>query len=97
LGGTSGFTAGKGILSHRFWLLYAGGVLNAGKLLFFAGLIITAVGVLLLASGKLNLPLGRLPGDIHYEGKSFNFYFPLATGLVISLVLSLVLWLISRR
>jgi len=54
------------------------------------------VGLLLLFAGKLNLPLGRLPGDIIYRGKNTVIYFPLATSLLISIVLSLLLWLINR-
>jgi len=46
--------------------------------------------------GKTNLPLGRLPGDILYRGKHTTFYFPLATSMVVSVVLSLVLYLVGR-
>jgi len=46
--------------------------------------------------GRTNLPLGRLPGDIVYRGKHTTFYFPLATSILVSLVLSLVLYLIGR-
>jgi hypothetical protein len=46
--------------------------------------------------GKTNLPLGRLPGDIYYRGKNTTFYFPLTTSILLSVVLSLVLYLVSR-
>ena len=69
---------------------------DLGKFLLVMAGIIAAVGVLLLFAGKLNLPLGRLPGDITYRGKNTVVYFPLATSLIISVVLSLLLWLINR-
>jgi len=67
-----------------------------GKLLLLVGGIIIVLGLVLLFAGKLNLPLGRLPGDIVYRGKSTTFYFPLATCIIVSLILSLILWLIGR-
>ncbi|HET6935656.1 MAG TPA: DUF2905 domain-containing protein [Candidatus Angelobacter sp.] len=67
-----------------------------GKLLLVLGGIIIAVGVVLLLAGRLNLPIGRLPGDIVYRGKHTTFYFPLATSILLSIILSLVLWLLNR-
>lgn len=67
-----------------------------GKLLLVVGGIIIAVGVVLLLAGRLNLPIGRLPGDIVYRGKHTTFYFPLATSILLSIILSLVLWLFNR-
>jgi len=46
--------------------------------------------------GRTNFPLGRLPGDIVYRGKNTTFYFPLTTSILLSVVLSLVLWVIGR-
>jgi DUF2905 family protein len=60
------------------------------------GLSIAAVGLALIALGRTNLPIGRLPGDILYRGKHTTFYFPLATSIVLSVVLTLVLYLIGR-
>ncbi|MDY0187760.1 MAG: DUF2905 domain-containing protein [Syntrophus sp. (in: bacteria)] len=60
------------------------------------GLILTAVGFLLLLAGKIPW-IGRLPGDFYFRGKQVTFYFPLTTSLLISLILTLLLWLISRR
>ncbi len=69
-----------------------------GKILFIVGVVIAVVGALLFLSGKLQIPwLGRLPGDFTYRGKNFTFYFPLATSLLISVVLTLILWLINRK
>ena len=56
-----------------------------------------AMGLLLSFSGRLPFRLGRLPGDILIRGKNSVFYFPLATGLLLSLVLSLLLWLLNRK
>ena len=55
----------------------------AGKLLILLGAVLVVLGLLLTLGGKLNLPLGRLPGDIVYRGKNTVFYFPLATPLLI--------------
>ena len=67
-----------------------------GKMLVGLGLVILAAGTILLLLGKTNLPIGRLPGDILYRGKHTTFYFPLATSIVVSVVLSLVLYLVGR-
>ena len=67
-----------------------------GKLLIVFGVVLVAVGVLLALAGRLNLPLGRLPGDIVYRGKNTVFYFPLATSILISIVLSLAFYLVGR-
>ena len=69
---------------------------DLGKLLLTLGAVIAVVGVVLILAGKFNLPVGRLPGDIVYRGKNSVFYFPLATCLIISILLSLVLWLVNR-
>ena len=67
-----------------------------GKLLLVVGGLIVLIGAVLLFAGRLNLPLGRLPGDFVYRGKNTTFYFPLATSIILSIVLTLVLWLLSR-
>ena len=67
-----------------------------GKMLLGLGLVILAVGLVLMLLGRTNLPIGRLPGDILYRGKHTTFYFPLATSIVVSVVLSLVLYLVGR-
>jgi hypothetical protein len=68
-----------------------------GRALIVAGLILVAAGVLLTLGDKLPFRLGRLPGDIRIEGKGSSFYFPLMTCLLLSAVLSLVMWAINRR
>lgn len=69
---------------------------NIGKMLIFIGLAIAVIGLLITLGGKLPW-LGRLPGDIQYKGGNFTFYFPLATSLIISVALTVVLWLINRK
>jgi hypothetical protein len=71
-------------------------VTEIGKLLLGLGLVIVAAGLVLLMLGKTNLPIGRLPGDILYRGKHTTFYFPLATSIVVSVVVSVVLYLVGR-
>lgn len=68
----------------------------AGKLLILLGAILVVLGLLLTLGGKLNLPIGRLPGDFVWRGKNSVFYFPLATSILLSIVLSLALYLIGR-
>lgn len=67
-----------------------------GKLLVVVGLILVVVGVILVLLGRTNLPLGRLPGDFLYRGKNTTFYFPLATSILLSAVLSVVLYLLGK-
>jgi Protein of unknown function (DUF2905) len=71
-------------------------VADFGKLLIFLGAIIVIVGIALVLLGRTNLPIGRLPGDIIYRGKHTTFYFPLATSILLSVVLSVVLYLVGR-
>ncbi|HZR64659.1 MAG TPA: DUF2905 domain-containing protein [Terriglobales bacterium] len=67
-----------------------------GKMLVFLGLVLGVIGLALLLLGRTNLPIGRLPGDILYRGKHTTFYFPLATSIVLSVVLSLILYFVGR-
>ncbi len=69
---------------------------DLGKLLIVFGVMLLVAGMVLLALGRTSLPLGRLPGDIVYRGKSTTFYFPLATSVLVSVVLSIVLYLVGR-
>lgn len=69
---------------------------DLGRMLVFFGGLLLVVGLVLIFAGKLNLPIGRLPGDIIYRGKHTTFYFPLATSILLSIVLSLVLYLVNR-
>lgn len=69
---------------------------DIGKMLVVLGVVIAAAGLVFMLLGRTNLPLGRLPGDILYRGKHTTFYFPLVTCIILSVVLSLVLYLIGR-
>ncbi len=69
---------------------------DLGKLLIALGAALVVAGFLLAFLGRTNLPLGRLPGDILYRGKNTTFYFPLATSILLSVVLSIVLYVITR-
>ena len=69
---------------------------DVGKALVALGLLIALAGVVLMLVGRVPW-LGRLPGDIHIERGNFSFYFPLATSLVLSIVLTLLLYLVGRR
>ncbi len=62
----------------------------------FFGTILIAVGLVLFVLGKTSLPLGRLPGDVLYRGKNATFYFPLATSILLSVVLSILVYVIQR-
>ena len=71
-----------------------------GRLLIGAGLVLVVVGGLFIFAQRIGLPLGRLPGDFSggfsRSGKNVRVYFPLATSILLSLLLSLVLWLIGK-
>jgi hypothetical protein len=71
-------------------------VTDIGKMLVLLGLLVAVTGGVFILLGRTNLPLGQLPGDIVYRGKNTVFYFPLATSIVVSVVLSLVFYLIGR-
>ncbi|MBV9266758.1 MAG: DUF2905 domain-containing protein [Acidobacteriaceae bacterium] len=70
--------------------------MSIGRLLVFAGLAIAVLGAVLMLGERANLPFGRLPGDIVWRGRNSTVYFPWVTCLILSVVASLVLWLIGR-
>jgi uncharacterized protein HemY len=66
--------------------------------LILLGAAILAIGVLLLLAGRFpGLRIGRLPGDVYIERDGWRFYFPLMTSILLSIILSLILWLLSRK
>lgn len=67
-----------------------------GKALIGLGLLIALIGAILLFAGRTGLPLGRLPGDMAYKGRHVSVYFPLGTCILISIVVSVLLYLFSR-
>jgi hypothetical protein len=71
-------------------------MVDLGKLLIVLGAIATAAGLLLVVLGRFHVPLGRLPGDFVYRGKSTTIYFPLATCIALSVILTLALYVLGR-
>jgi Protein of unknown function (DUF2905) len=85
---------------HRQWELHwiedARMIYGLGRMLIGLGLLLAVVGVAILLLGKAGLPLGRLPGDLSYRGKHVSVFVPLGTSLLLSVLLSLVLYAISH-
>jgi hypothetical protein len=69
---------------------------DLGRSLIFLGLLLVVVGAVILGLNRLNLPLGRLPGDFNWRGRGWSVSFPLATSILISVLLSVILWAIGR-
>jgi len=69
---------------------------DLGRILILLGLLLTVIGVIIVVFARLNVPLGRLPGDLSWRGRGWTVSFPLATSLLLSVVLSLILWAINR-
>lgn len=68
---------------------------ETGRWLIILGIVLVAVGGLLMVGGRLPLRLGRLPGDIVYHGRNTTIYFPIVTCILLSVALTLVLWVVS--
>jgi hypothetical protein len=71
-------------------------VAEFGKILIFIGLLLAILGVIFTFGNKLPF-VGRLPGDIAVERKNYSFYFPVATCIIISVIMSSILWLFSKK
>jgi len=71
-------------------------VAEFGKILIFIGLLLAIVGFVLILGNKIPF-IGRLPGDIAVERKNYSFYFPVSTCILISAIISFVLWLFSKK
>ena len=69
---------------------------DLGRVLVVVGAVAIVAGLVFIVLGRANIPLGRLPGDMVYRGKNSTFYFPLATSILVSVVLSVVMYLIGR-
>jgi hypothetical protein len=67
---------------------------SIGKVLIVAGLVLAAVGVFVMFGSKIPF-LGKLPGDIRIERENFRFYFPLGTSILLSVLITAILWIIS--
>ena len=69
---------------------------DLGRIFIALGLLLVVVGVVIVGLTRLNLPLGRLPGDFNWRSRGWSVSFPLATSILISVLLSLLLWAIGR-
>lgn len=69
---------------------------DLGRILIFLGILLVVMGVAILGLNRLNVPLGHLPGDINWRGKGWSVSFPLVTCLLLSVLLSLVFWVINH-
>ena len=69
---------------------------DLGRTLIFVGILLALVGIVLVGLNRFNLPVGRLPGDLNWRGRGSSVSFPLATSILVSVVLSLLLWVIGR-
>jgi ribose/xylose/arabinose/galactoside ABC-type transport system permease subunit len=67
-----------------------------GRAVLFLGMVLVVIGGAILLLGKAGIPIGRLPGDISYRGKHTTFYFPIVTCIVISVILTLISWLVQH-
>lgn len=74
----------------------ADGIQQVGKLILVVGVVCIVIGAVLVFYGRIPW-LGRLPGDIYIRKKNFTFYFPLATSILVSILLTLLLWMFGRR
>lgn len=69
---------------------------DLGRILIFLGLILVVAGLVVVALARLHLPLGRLPGDISWRGRGWSVSFPIITCILLSVLVSLILWAIGR-
>ena len=69
---------------------------DLGRTLILLGLLLAIAGIVVLGLNRLHLPLGRLPGDFNWRGRGWSVSFPLATSIIVSIVLTLLLWVVGR-
>ncbi len=69
---------------------------DLGKILIAIGAMLLVIGVIIVLLGRMNVPVGRLPGDLVYRGKHATVYFPIVTSILLSIVLSLIFYFLSR-
>ena len=72
-------------------------IVAMGRVIIYLGILLVIVGLIVVVGEKAGIRLGRLPGDIIYRGKNTTFYFPLVTSILLSIVLTLVMWFFNRR
>jgi len=71
-------------------------VTDFGKLFIFIGLLLVVIGFVFIIGNKIPF-IGKLPGDIVIERRNFNFYFPITTCIIVSIILSLIFWLLGKK
>jgi Protein of unknown function (DUF2905) len=71
-------------------------MVGMGRILIYLGILLFVAGVLLVGLGRLGVPLGRLPGDISYHRKNVSFFAPIGTSILLSILLSIALYVIAR-
>ena len=71
-------------------------VTDFGKLFIFIGLLLVVIGFVFIIGNKIPF-IGKLPGDIAIERRNFNFYFPITTCIIVSIILSLIFWLLGKK
>ncbi len=71
-------------------------MVDFGKLFIFIGLLLVVIGIVFIVGNKIPF-IGKLPGDIAIERNNFNFYFPITTCIVISIILSLIFWFLGKK
>ncbi len=71
-------------------------VADFGKLFIFIGLLLVVIGFVFIIGNKLPF-IGKLPGDIVIERRNFNFYFPITTCIIVSIIMSLIFWLLGKK
>jgi Protein of unknown function (DUF2905) len=69
---------------------------DIGRILILLGLLLLVAGVVVIGLGRLNVPIGRLPGDLSWRGKGWVVSFPLASSILLSVIVSLILWAINH-
>jgi Protein of unknown function (DUF2905) len=69
---------------------------DLGRIFISLGFLLVVIGVIIVGLNRLHLPLGRLPGDFNWRGRGWTVSFPLATSILVSVLLSVLLWAISR-
>ena len=70
--------------------------MGLGRVLIWMGIGLVVLGLLVSFAGRLPFRLGRLPGDIYIHGKNSSFYFPVVTCILLSVVFSLLMWILRR-
>jgi hypothetical protein len=69
---------------------------DLGRIFISLGFLLVVIGVIIVGLNRLHLPLGRLPGDFNWRGRGWSVSFPLATSILVSVLLSILIWVISR-